>query len=202
MGLITNWILCAASPLVLAAAKGKRKPIKKRGKRPSPTARSRVKRSQSKKPRAKKAAHPTKRLPRSGVRGKPVAGRARPPLHAPVAPAAAPKPAEPAPPPKPVPPIGRAILLSPENEKFVDTFHPTFRWLSVGGATRYEIAWGEDATLAASHTLLSIATEATVPAEETLRLGVTYFWRVRGGNESGWGPWSAVASFRVLEEIS
>ena len=115
-------------------------------------------------------------------------------------PAVAPKPVEPAPPPKPVPPIGRAILLSPENEKFVDNFHPTFRWLSVGGATRYEVAWGEEPALTASHTLLSIATEATVPVEKSLRLGVTYYWRVRGGNETGWGAWSAIASFRVLEQ--
>jgi hypothetical protein len=123
-------------------------------------------------------------------------------LQTPVTPAVAPKPVEPEPPPKPVPPIGRAILLSPENEKFVDNFHPTFRWLSVGGATRYEVAWGEESTLMASHTLLSIATEATVPVEKSLRLGVTYYWRVRGGNESGWGPWSAIASFHVLEEIT
>ena len=128
--------------------------------------------------------------------------RARPQLQSPAIPAIAPKPVEPEPPPKPVPPIGRAILLSPENEKFVDNFHPTFRWLSVGGATRYEIAWGEEPALTANYTLLSIATEATVPVEKSLRLGVTYYWRVRGGNESGWGPWSTIASFHVLEEIT
>jgi hypothetical protein len=115
--------------------------------------------------------------------------------------AVAPVPVEPAPPVKQVPPIGRAILLSPENDKFVDSLHPTFRWLSVGGATRYETMWGEDAGLTPSQSLLSIATETTVPVENTLRHGGTYFWRVRGGNESGWGPWSAIASFHVLEEL-
>ncbi len=117
----------------------------------------------------------------------------------PVQPAVAkPAPAEPLP--KPVPPTGRAILLSPENQKFSDSLHPTFRWLSVGGATRYETAWSEDPHFTQSHQVISIATEATVPVEKPLRLGGTYYWRVRGGNESGWGPWSATANFRVLEE--
>ena len=202
MRLIVDWILCAAFPFVLAASKSKRKPVRKMAKRPAPAARSRVKRPQTKRTRVKKTARPSKRLPHQVARGRPVAARARPPFRTPVTPVVAPKPVEPEPPPKPVPPTGRAILLSPENEKFVDNFHPTFRWLSVGGATRYEIAWGEEPALTASNTLLSIATEATVPVEKALRLGVTYYWRVRGGNESGWGPWSAIASFHVLEEIT
>jgi hypothetical protein len=112
----------------------------------------------------------------------------------------APKPDESEPLPKPVAPTGRAILLSPENEKYADSEHPTFRWLSVGGATRYEIAWSDDMAMNASHSIFSIATEATIPVEKPLHAGAAYHWRVRGGNESGWGPWSAVSSFRVLEE--
>ena len=104
------------------------------------------------------------------------------------------------PPPKPVPPFGRAILIAPENEKFADSVHPTFRWLSVGGATRYEVTWSETHDFVSSHSVISIATEATVPVEKPLRLSTTYFWRVRGGNEAGWGPWSTGASFRVLDE--
>jgi len=202
MGLIGNWILRVALLFVLATSKGKRKPVKKKVKRLTQVARAPAKRPQVKRAPVKKKARPPKRLSRRVVRGGPAVARARPPLQTPVTPAIPPKPAEPELPPKQIPPIGRAILLSPENEKFVDNFHPTFRWLSVGGATRYEIAWGEELTLTASHTLLSIATEATVPVEKSLRLGVTYYWRVRGGNESGWGPWSATASFHVLEEIT
>lgn len=82
----------------------------------------------------------------------------------------------------------------------MDTFHPTFRWLSVGGATRYEIVWSEDPSLTASRTIFSVATEATVPVEEPLELGKTYYWRVRGGNDSGWSAWSDTFSFHVLEE--
>ena len=202
MGLIGNWILRAALPFALATSKGKRTPVKKRVKRPTRAARSRANRPQVKRARVKKMARPPKRSSRSVGHGRKETSRTRPSLQTPATPAVTPKPVEPEPPPKPVRPIGRAILLSPENEKFVDNFHPTFRWLSVGGATRYEVAWGEELTLTASHTLLSIATEATVPVEKSLQLGGTYYWHVRGGNESGWGPWSAIASFHVLEEIT
>ncbi len=104
--------------------------------------------------------------------------------------------------PRPTPPIGRAILISPEDGKYVDSVNPTFRWLSVGGATRYEVLWGEDPGLSNGHSTISLATEATVPVEKPLRVGATYYWRVRGGNDGGWGPWSPTASFRVLEETT
>jgi hypothetical protein len=197
MHLWAKWMLGAVLPLLLAASKSKRKPVRRKAKRPVLAAHSRAKR-----PRAEKRARPSNRSPRRAPRGKQVVVRTRPPQQTPSTSVVAARPAAPEPPPKPTPPIGRAILLSPENDKFADSLHPTFRWLSVGGATRYEVAWSEDVALAASHTLLSIATEATVPEEEALRLGGMYYWRVRGGNESGWGPWSALAAFRVLEELT
>lgn len=101
---------------------------------------------------------------------------------------------------KPVPPTGRAILITPEDGKYVDTLNPTFRWLSVGGATRYEVWWGEENHNTAGIPLISISTFAAVPVEKPLLIGVTYQWRVRGGNEAGWGPWSPEATFRVVAE--
>lgn len=104
------------------------------------------------------------------------------------------------PPPPPVPPIGRAILLVPKDAMYVESLHPTFRWLSVGGSTKYEVQWGEDQTLSTKYTSISLATETTIPVEKPLHVGALYYWRVRGGNDAGWGPWSPISSFRVLEE--
>lgn len=100
------------------------------------------------------------------------------------------------------PPRGRALLVSPGNEQVVDSLHPTFRWLSIGGATHYEVVWGEDSTLSMPYTLQSVATEATVPRETPLQPGRTYYWRVRGGNAHGWSAWSETHWFRVPEEIT
>ncbi len=102
--------------------------------------------------------------------------------------------------PKPVAPTARAFLLLPENGKYSDSVTPRFRWLSVGGATRYEVQWSEHVDLTDAHTVVSVATEAAVPAEKPLRVGAAYFWRVRGGNDGGWGPWSPPSTFQVLEE--
>ncbi len=118
----------------------------------------------------------------------------------PAAKIAEPRTPRPEPGPKPAPPTGRAMLLAPENGKYADSIHPKFRWLSVGGATRYEVAWSERPDFGDAQTAISAATEKVVPEDKPLRVGATYYWRVRGGNEGGWGPWSPAISFQVLEE--
>ncbi len=191
------------SPLLAASTRGKAKrkparaaaPAAKR-RRPAPR---RVARPALRPAIKTPAARPKKAAPTAAKRAK--AGRpsrALKSIRIEVPPKPAPAPAEP---PAPVAaPTGRAILLSPENGKFADSLYPRFRWLSVGGASRYEIAWSEDPNLGGARSILSVATEAVVPVEQPLHPETDYYWRVRGGNSAGWGPWSPAASFRVLEE--
>jgi hypothetical protein len=176
------------TPLFLAVAK-KKKPAKPVRRKPAKAARAASKPAKAKKlkPKTKPATSETRATKKGKL------------IQTPVQPTAVAKAEATEPAPKPRAPTGRAILIAPENDKFTDSLHPTFRWLSVGGANRYEVAWSESADLAHPLTLISIATEATVPVEKPLRVGTTYFWRVRGGNEGGWGPWSSTASFHVLE---
>jgi hypothetical protein len=197
MNSVLGWLLLIATPLFAAVKAGRKKQSKKPAKKKIKFVRACATSLRAKKAdwRARPATRKHEKRKQGAARGRPLTPQ-KP---------ATPKPAPTAtiePPPKPVAPTGRAILLSPENEKYADSVHPIFRWLSVGGATRYEIAWSEDANFATGHSVFSIATEATVPVEKPLRVGATYYWRVRGGNESGWGPWSFVASFRVLEEAT
>lgn len=193
-----DWIWLAAMPLLGAVSKKAKRPVSKKTSSP---ARSRTSRASTRARKAKRAPV-TRRAARSARRvTRPQAAPARGRTATVSVVVPSPPPSAPVPPTQPSRPIGRAILISPENEKWVDSRHPTFRWLSVGGATRYEIIWSEDPTLTTHHTLHSIATEATVPLESPLQPGKTYYWRVRGGNEVGWSPWSEVHSFRVLEEI-
>lgn len=197
-----KWLWTLTTPLFAAVARKKKIAKKAVRRKTAKPARARVRKSaRAKKPArrvipkatGKRAAHAKPEMRPSKVK--------RERIKLPLQPAVAkPVPAEALP--KPVPLTGRAILLLPENEKFADSVHPTFRWLSVGGATRYEVAWSEDANFAQSHSIISIATEATVPVEKPLRVGALYHWHVRGGNESGWGPWSSGASFRALGETA
>lgn len=184
---ILKYLFALASPLWMAAAsRKKKKPVKKTSKRIVQKKQKGSKRPARSASAKKNAPKPSKKLARAAAKEKP---------------APAPRKSEDDEPlPKPVAPFGRAILLVPKDGTYVDSFHPTFRWLSVGGATRYEVQWGEDATLGNKYGTVSLATEATVPVEKPLRVGATYYWRVRGGNDGGWGPWSSISSFRVLEE--
>jgi hypothetical protein len=111
------------------------------------------------------------------------------------------KPVEPfAPPPKPQAPISAPGVFSPRGNQAVESLTPSFRWFYVGGATRYEVAWSQDVHFHKANTLISDQTAAFLDAEHALLPGATYVWRVRGGNEGGWGPWSEAASFSAPEE--
>jgi hypothetical protein len=191
--ILAKLLLTLGTPLLTAVSSRKSKSAKKTAKK------------KAKPVRAKKITKPVARksVRQAAARGKKATPEKKPAVNTaakhPVQPTPV-KPDENEPMQKPVAPTGRAILLSPENDKFTDSLHPTFRWLSVGGAARYEVVWSEEPNWAQAHPVISIATEAAVPVEKPLRVGVTYYWRVRGGNEGGWGPWSSVSSFRVLDE--
>jgi hypothetical protein len=209
-------LLVIASPLFAVVASGKKKATPKPTKKsvaPKPKpARAKVKKSPApaKKVIAKKPAAPQVAAPKKAI-GKSPAPKTKAALskadqrkgNVPAKPepkVATPPPPPPPPAPKPSRPAGRPILLSPENGKYAESINPKLRWLSVGGASRYEAVWSQDPNLINGYSIVSISTEATVPLEKPLAVGVTYYWHVRGGNEAGWGPWSMAASFSVLEE--
>ena len=193
MGLSLERLIWLAAPWFGAVATSKNRRTAKPAK-----SNRRIKPAKSKQTKAPRRSAPLAN--RKKLHSKPGSGRGQvPPPKAPPKVILAPKPVEP--PPKPVQPVGRPILLTPEQGKYADSINPRFRWLSVGGATRYEVNWSQDQNLANAYTVISISTEAGVPVEKPLTVGATYYWRARGGNEAGWGPWSNIGSFGVLEEI-
>lgn len=213
MNSIFEQLLVITSPLFAVVATGKKRTTKKstvrRVAKPKPTTRAKkstapkkvkvvAKKAVKAKPAESKPAPSPKKAARPSAPIKPEPRKgATPPKPEPKV-ASVPQPLPPAP--KPVRPAGRPILLSPENGKYADNVNPKFRWLSVGGSTRYEVVWSQDPNLINGYSVVSVSTEATVPVEKPLAIGVTYYWHVRGGNEAGWGPWSMPASFSVLEE--
>ena len=191
MGLSLERLLCLAVPFFAAVATSKKKRVRK----PAKSNRRARPAQRAKSPhRAAPAANRKKLHSKAGA----ARGHQAPPPKAPPKVVVPPKPVEP--PPAPVQPVGRPILLTPEQGKYADSINPRFRWLSVGGATRYEVNWSQDQNLANAYTVISISTEAGVPVDKPLMVGMTYYWRARGGNEAGWGPWSIIGSFGVLEE--
>jgi hypothetical protein len=105
--------------------------------------------------------------------------------------------------PKAEAPAGAPSLLLPRGGEAIRTVTPIFRWMYVGGATRYEVEWSRDQHFGRGHSVstVSLQTAVTLDPSQALQTGANYQWRVRGGNDSGWGPWSAPESFRVPEKI-
>lgn len=71
----------------------------------------------------------------------------------------------------------------------------------VGGATQYEVEWAPDAIFGRGRSASVVAqqTAITLDSSNQLKPATNYKWRVRGGNDAGWGPWSNAASFRSPE---
>lgn len=100
--------------------------------------------------------------------------------------------------PKKEPPAGAPNILLPKGGLPVTSLTPSLRWMYVGGATRYEVEWSNESHFGRGHSvsIVSAQTLITLDAAHALKPGVTYQWRVRGGNDSGWGPWSIPESFK------
>ena len=104
---------------------------------------------------------------------------------------------EPVPP--PAAPVRAPALFSPPHGEFAESLTPSFRWFYVGSASHYELVWSLDSHFHKAHILLTNQTAASLPPEQSLVPGTAYVWRVRGGNEGGWGPWSATRTFTTPE---
>ncbi len=107
------------------------------------------------------------------------------------------------PPPRPPEaPIAAPSILVPKDGLPIASLTPILRWMYVGGATRYEVEWSHDAHFGRGHsiTLVSNQTAVSLDAANELKPGMMYKWRVRGGNDAGWGPWSPPESFRSPEK--
>lgn len=105
--------------------------------------------------------------------------------------------------PKNEPPVGAPNILAPKGSLPVPSLTPSFRWMYVGGATRYEVEWSHDTHFGRGHgnSIVSAQTLFTLDATHALRPGQMYHWRVRGGNDSGWGPWSSAESFKAPDKV-
>ncbi len=107
------------------------------------------------------------------------------------------------PPPRPLEaPVGAPSILVPKGGLPISSLTPNLRWMYVGGATRYEVEWSPDPHFGRgkSASLIAAQTAITLDAAHELKPATMYKWRVRGGNDAGWGPWSMPESFRSPEK--
>jgi plastocyanin len=95
------------------------------------------------------------------------------------------------------PSFSKPKLLSPKNRGTNISTTPTLTWSNVTGASTYEVQAATDSgftNIVASMTGLTTPQWAVSP---TLNSGTSYFWRSRGVNLCGPGPFSATWSFKT-----
>jgi len=88
------------------------------------------------------------------------------------------------------------ILQFPSDGQTMQDNQFTFDWADVDIADRYLIEVATDSLFASIMLNDSNITASQFPLPATLSDG-HYFWRVKGGNENGWGPYSEAFDFFV-----
>ena len=101
------------------------------------------------------------------------------------------------------PPASAPAGLSPMDGATDVSTSPTLSWNAVSDATSYDVQVADDASFKRGATTQTIIIEETgitqTSYEATGLSGNTqYYWRVRGVNSDGAGPWSAAASFTTV----
>jgi len=95
------------------------------------------------------------------------------------------------------PSLSKPKLLSPKNRGTNTSTTPTLTWSNVTGASTYEVQAATDSGF--TNIVVSMA-DLTTPqwsVSPALSSGTSYFWRSRGVNLCGPGPFSATSSFKT-----
>ncbi len=90
-------------------------------------------------------------------------------------------------------------LGSPAEGAAGQPVNPTLHWEAAAGADEYliQLATDEAFTEAAQHQFSNITSLRVEDLDEE----TTYYWRVRSGNISGFGPWSEVRRFSTSKDL-
>jgi hypothetical protein len=88
-------------------------------------------------------------------------------------------------------------LISPADSATGLPLSPTLSWHSVDGADDYQLQVAKSSNFSGSSILLdvSIPGDRLSAGATGLTAGTIYYWRTRGRNVAGPGPWSEVRSF-------
>ncbi|HSS97285.1 MAG TPA: hypothetical protein VLK33_09655, partial [Terriglobales bacterium] len=92
-------------------------------------------------------------------------------------------------------PKNAPALLSPTNGNFINTSAPAFNWGTVADADSYRIQIDNQVNFSSPERMQTLSTTSYVVSP-----GLpdnTYYWRVRGLNSSGAGPWSEIRRITV-----
>jgi len=97
------------------------------------------------------------------------------------------------------PPVAAPVLISPLNGATNQSVTPTLDWNDVFGTDGYKVNVSHDSLFntVPIDTTLGTTSQYTIPAGR-LNGSTSYYWRVRGFNTGGFGPWSVTWKFSTM----
>ena len=93
--------------------------------------------------------------------------------------------------------FGVTILDSPSNNKVKEILKPAFKWQSVEFATKYNIQVSTNPLFTTTPILDTVSSITSLVYTKGLSDNTTYYWRVRVGDNNGYGNWSDKNSFQT-----
>jgi hypothetical protein len=100
-----------------------------------------------------------------------------------------------------VPLPDQVITTLPANNAQSVILKPDFSWQAALNATSYKLQVSTDNQFSSIVFEKTIAGQTTYKTESALTIGTNYFWRVRGNNSTGDGPWSDVKTFQTIQQV-
>lgn len=100
--------------------------------------------------------------------------------------------------------LPKVILIYPSNNSENISLTTTLEWQKIDNATSYQIQLNRKPEFDIEFVIYEndiIDNFYKIP-ENTLKTNTTYYWRVRGKNNNGFGEWSEVFSFRTVDITS
>jgi hypothetical protein len=93
--------------------------------------------------------------------------------------------------------FGVTVLDSPSNNKVKEILKPTFKWQSVEFATKYNIQISTSSLFAIAPILDTVTSLTSLLYAKGLSDNTTYYWRIRVGDNNGYGNWAEKNSFQT-----
>ena len=90
------------------------------------------------------------------------------------------------------------VLDSPSNHKVKEVLTPNFKWQAIQSANRYNIQITTDSTLAGINVLDTVIGVTSLFYSINLSDNTRFYWRVRVGDEKGYGNWTAKNTFQTF----
>lgn len=95
-------------------------------------------------------------------------------------------------------PLAASLIYPPNGASGLATSGLIFRWSRIGTAATYGFELGTDSTFATGLVKNDTSWVDTTRTINGLKQSTRYFWRVRGHNTSGWGPFSATWNMTTI----